>query len=103
MVTCQLYGGKKTARIFIKKGESMDITIELSHYPLTDHHKEEVKAFIATLKRNTDDLQIQTDGMSTRIAGDFDKAIDLTRKQIYDYLGQKDAVFVMKIAKGHRV
>jgi uncharacterized protein YqgV (UPF0045/DUF77 family) len=101
-VSCLLYGGKKISTNFHKKGERMDITIELSHYPLTNNYKEEVKAFIATLKSNNDDLQIQVDGMSTKIAGDFDKAIELTKKQVHKYLEQKDAVFVMKIAKGQR-
>ncbi|MFU8861347.1 MAG: hypothetical protein ACNA8K_13095 [Cyclonatronaceae bacterium] len=40
--------------------------------------------------------------MGTIIAGDFDKAIELTKRQVHEYLEQKDAVFLMKIAKGQQ-
>jgi uncharacterized protein YqgV (UPF0045/DUF77 family) len=81
----------------------MDITIEISHYPLTNNHKEEVKAFISSLKEKNNGLQILVDGMSTRIAGDFDKAMHTTQNQIRKYLETRDSVFVMKIARGQQV
>lgn len=48
------------------------------------------------------DPAVKVNGMGTIIAGDFDKAIELTKRQVHEYLEQKDAVFLMKIAKGQQ-
>ena len=81
----------------------MKISIELSLYPLAEaHYKNEIWAFIKRL-RNTDGLQVVTNGMSTQIFGDYDLAVSKVMaeiKHVHHTLGA--AVFVCKFIAGDR-
>jgi uncharacterized protein YqgV (UPF0045/DUF77 family) len=92
------------------KDTSMKISIELSLYPLAEQqYKSEIWAFIKRL-RNTEGLQVITNGMSTQVFGDYDLAVSKVMSEIkhvhetiYHNTGKEGAaVFVCKFIYGDR-
>jgi len=81
----------------------MRISIELSLYPLAEEqYKSEIWAFIKRL-RNTEGLQVVTNGMSTQVFGDYDLAVSKVMaeiKHVHSTTGA--AVFVCKFISGDR-
>ena len=75
----------------------MQISIELSLYPLAEqNYKSEIWSFIKRL-HNVDGLTVVTNGMSTQVFGEYDLAVNKVMaeiKQIHQTLGA--AVFVCK-------
>jgi uncharacterized protein YqgV (UPF0045/DUF77 family) len=80
----------------------MKISIELSLYPLAEvQYKSEIWAFIKRL-RNTEGLDVVTNGMSTQVFGDYDLAVSKVMseiKHVHSTVGA--AVFVCKFISGH--
>ena len=80
----------------------MQISIELSLYPLAeDHYKNEIWAFIKRL-RDTEGLTVVTNGMSTQVFGEYDLAVSKVMteiKHVHSTIGA--AVFVCKLIGGH--
>jgi uncharacterized protein YqgV (UPF0045/DUF77 family) len=80
----------------------MKISIELSLYPLAEvQYKSEIWAFIKRL-RNTEGLDVVTNGMSTQVFGDYDLAVSKVMseiKHVHSPVGA--AVFVCKFISGH--
>jgi uncharacterized protein YqgV (UPF0045/DUF77 family) len=77
----------------------MQITAELSLYPLHEGYEQVVWDFIAMLKKNPV-LEVQTNGMSTQVFGDIDvlmPCVSNAMKQVYQ---TNKAILVMKIGKG---
>ncbi|GLX78776.1 hypothetical protein tinsulaeT_21160 [Thalassotalea insulae] len=81
----------------------MDISIEISLYPLAEQEfKAEIWAFIKRL-RAVDGLQVVTNGMSTQVFGEYDLAVAKVMteiKQVHQSLNA--AVFVCKFIGGNR-
>ncbi|MGL1957656.1 MAG: hypothetical protein OCD00_10110 [Colwellia sp.] len=75
----------------------MQISIELSLYPLAEQdYKSEIWAFIKRL-HHVDGLTVVTNGMSTQVFGEYDLAVNKVMseiKHIHQTLGA--AVFVCK-------
>lgn len=78
----------------------MEITADISLYPLNEKYKEQVMSFIKKMEKENPGMQMQVNGMSTQIAGPFDDVMNLIRNEIEGYLNKNEAVFVLKIAKG---
>jgi len=77
----------------------MNISAELSLYPLDNDYEQIVWDFINALKQNTQ-IEIVTNGMSTQVFGDIEQVmptITQVTKQLYQ---EKRAILVMKIGKG---
>ncbi len=88
----------------------MQISIELSLYPLAEEqYKSEIWAFIKRL-RNVDGLKVITNGMSTQVFGDYDLAVSKVMseiKHVHSNIQQRTgeagaAVFVCKFINGDR-
>jgi len=81
----------------------MQISIELSLYPLAmDNFKSEIWAFIKRL-RNVDGLTVVTNGMSTQVFGDYDLAVSKVMNEIKQvHQTTNAAVFVCKFINGDR-
>jgi len=81
----------------------MQISIELSLYPLAmDNFKAEIWAFIKRL-RNVDGLTVVTNGMSTQVFGDYDLAVSKVMSEIKQvHQTTNAAVFVCKFINGDR-
>jgi len=81
----------------------MQISIELSLYPLAeDQYKSEIWAFIKRL-RNIDGLKVITNGMSTQVFGEYDLAVNKVMaeiKHVHSTIGA--AVFICKFISGDR-
>lgn len=81
----------------------MQISIELSLYPLAkDDYKDEIWHFIKKL-RGVDGLRVVTSGMSTQVFGEYDLAVShvmAEMKHIHQTVGQ--AVFVCKFIGSDR-
>ena len=80
----------------------MQISIELSLYPLAEQqYKSEIWAFIKRL-RQTEGLEVVTNGMSTQVFGEYDLAVSKVMseiKHVHSTVGA--AVFVCKFVSGH--
>lgn len=50
----------------------MNLSVELSMYPLQDGYKTKIKDFLEMLNSRADEVEIRTSNMSTRVFGDFD-------------------------------
>ena len=81
----------------------MQISIELSLYPLAEaQYKSEIWAFIKRL-RNVDGLKVVTNGMSTQVFGDYDLAVSKVMSEIkHVHSTTGAAVFVCKFINGDR-
>ena len=81
----------------------MEISIEISLYPLAEEKfKTEIWAFIKRL-RNVDGLQIVTNGMSTQVFGDYDLAVNKVMAEIkHVHQTLNAAVFICKFIGGNR-
>lgn len=81
----------------------MQISIELSLYPLAqEQYKSEIWAFIKRL-RNTEGLQVVTNGMSTQVFGEYDLAVNKVMAEIkHVHATTGAAVFVCKFISGDR-
>lgn len=74
----------------------MQITAELSFYPLTGLYNDKVIQFIRALRENQS-IKIHTGGMSTLIQGDFDVVYDLIKNASRSFMADADTnVFVVK-------
>ena len=81
----------------------MQISIELSLYPLAiDNFKSEIWAFIKRL-RKVDGLTVVTNGMSTQVFGEYDLAVSEVMSEIkHVHSTTGAAVFVCKFINGDR-
>lgn len=81
----------------------MDISIEISLYPLAEENfKKEIWSFIKKL-RLVNGLKVMTNGISTQVFGDYDLAVHHVMfeiKQVHDTVDA--AVFVCKFIGGDR-
>jgi uncharacterized protein YqgV (UPF0045/DUF77 family) len=81
----------------------MEISIEISLYPLAeDNFKKDIWDFIKKL-RLVDGLTVVTNGMSTQVFGEYDltvKHVMAEIKHVHDTVGS--AVFVCKFIGGNR-
>ena len=72
----------------------MKITVEISLYPLKDDFESAIITFIKAL-RSYDGLEVNTNAMSTYVAGDFDlvfKALSTELKKVYELLDTSSTV-----------
>jgi len=81
----------------------MEISIELSLYPLAqDKYKDLIWSFIDELKQYTE-INVVTNGMSTQVFGDYDKTLSIVTQEMKKLHKQTDtAVFILKIIAANR-
>ena len=75
----------------------MQVSIEISLYPLKDGYKADIHAFLDSLKA-IDGIEVQTNPLSTHLFGDYDLVMtELTQamKQQQETYGQ--SLFTLKI------
>ncbi len=79
----------------------MNLSVELSMYPLQDGYKPKIKDFLEMLNSRADEVEIRTSNMSTRVFGDFDtvnKLLNECMKESMQRYGK--IVFVCKYLQG---
>lgn len=79
----------------------MTSTIEISLYPLNNEYTTSVLRFLRKLK-DCEGIEIQTNGMSTVIIGEFTNVWNQLGSLMEWQLAQEDCVIVMKVAAGRR-
>ena len=81
----------------------MKTTVEISLYKLQEedssgNYKLIVKEFLKSIQNKN--LEIETNGLSSLIYGDYSDIIELLNNEVRDFLDQYRSVFVLKISKG---
>ena len=81
----------------------MKRTVEISLYKLqeegsNDNYKLIVKEFLKSIQNKN--LEIETNGLSSLIYGDYSDIIELLNNEVRDFLDKYRSVFVLKISKG---
>ncbi len=81
----------------------MKTTVEISLYKLqeedsNDNYKLIVKEFLKSIQNKN--LEIETNGLSSLIYGDYSDIIKLLNNEVRDFLDKYRSVFVLKISKG---
>jgi uncharacterized protein YqgV (UPF0045/DUF77 family) len=79
----------------------MNITVEISMYPVRDDYLPPIDAFIAALNEHPG-LEIDTTPTSTRILGEYAEVMDILRDAIAaSYAQFGTSVFVTKFIPGY--
>jgi hypothetical protein len=55
----------------------MNLSVEISLYPLQDNYLDIIELFLIDINQNSHQLEIRTSNMSTRIFGDFSSVTQL--------------------------
>ena len=81
----------------------MKTTVEISLYKLqeedsSDDYRLVVKEFLSSLENKN--LEIETNGLSSLIYGDYSDIIELLNNEVKYFLDKYRSVFVLKISKG---
>ena len=81
----------------------MKTTVEISLYKLQEedsngNYKLIVKEFLKSIQNKN--LEIETNGLSSLIYGDYSDIIELLNDEVRDFLDKYRSVFVLKISKG---
>jgi uncharacterized protein YqgV (UPF0045/DUF77 family) len=74
----------------------MNISVDISYYPLAQEHIPPILDFIQRLKEHVN-LQVRTNGLSTQVFGEFDKVMEIIKKEIRESFKLPNSVFVLKI------
>jgi uncharacterized protein YqgV (UPF0045/DUF77 family) len=78
----------------------MDVTVEISIYPLTENYEQVVLNFIDQLHQNKN-IQVVTNGLSTQMFGNYDEVMQhFLPEKIKQLFEQGKAVVLMKLAQG---
>ncbi len=74
----------------------MNVSVEISYYPLNVEYVPPIKDFIRRM--NTyENLRVKTNGMSTQIFGLYSEVMDALRAEIEKSFELPHSVFVLKI------
>lgn len=74
----------------------MNISVEISYYPLHDEFIPPIKNFIERLHQHQQ-LCMQTNGMSTQVFGEYDAVMNALSKEIKSSFELPHSVFILKI------
>ncbi|HOU99370.1 MAG TPA: thiamine-binding protein [Bacteroidales bacterium] len=75
----------------------MNVTLEISYYPLEKNAHEAISNFIQLLQAN-DQLHIQVQTMSTLIYGDYDVILAMLTQNMKEMMAKYPSVFVLKLS-----
>ncbi len=77
----------------------MEVTVEVSLYPLRDDYEQVVLDFINSMHHH-EGLRIETNGLSTQIFGEYDQVFDALKTEMKELYQKQQAVLVMKMGRG---
>ncbi|MAX78870.1 MAG: hypothetical protein CL843_01680 [Crocinitomicaceae bacterium] len=79
----------------------MNVTIEVSMYPLQDGYLDVIQNFIDRVKAN-EKLEVIVNTLSTQIFGPYDEVMETVQREIKkSYEKESQAIFVMKVLRGN--
>ncbi len=74
----------------------MNVSVEISYYPLNVEFIPPIKDFINRLNGH-DQLRVKTNGMSTQVFGEYDDVMKILTSEIRRSFELPHSVFVLKI------
>jgi len=74
----------------------MNISVEISYYPLRDEFIPPIKSFIDRLHKHAE-IRVQTNGMSTQVFGKYFEVMEILTKEIHAAFELPHSVFILKI------
>ena len=79
----------------------MQLSVDISMYPLQEDYKTKIKAFLENINTNAEGVEIRTSNMSTRLFGDFQAVTDLLNAAMLESMQRYGKiVFVCKFIQG---
>lgn len=74
----------------------MNISIDISYYPLKDEFIPPIKGFIERLNANNK-ITVDTNGMSTQVFGEYFEVMEIITREIHNAFELPHSVFILKI------
>ncbi len=74
----------------------MNISVDISYYPLKEEFIPPIKGFIERLNYH-DSIVVKTNGISTQVFGDYFDVMEIITKEIHKSFELPHSVFVLKI------
>ncbi len=74
----------------------MNVSVDISYYPLKEEFKQPVLNFIHRLQ-NYEKLEIIRNGISTQVFGKYDEVMQILTKEIKQSFELPHSIFVLKI------
>ncbi len=74
----------------------MNISVDISYYPLKVEFKEPIKNFIHRIQAYKE-LSISRNGMSTQVFGEYDDVMSVLTKEIKKSFEVPSSVFILKL------
>ncbi|MCF6184032.1 MAG: hypothetical protein L3J56_05305 [Bacteroidales bacterium] len=74
----------------------MNVSVDISYYPLKEEFKQPVLNFIHRLQ-NYENLEIIRNGISTQVFGKYDEVMQILTKEIKQSFELPHSIFVLKI------
>lgn len=74
----------------------MQVSVEISYYPLHDEYIPPIKDFIERINQNKK-LLAKTNGMSTQVFGEYEEVMSSLTKEIKASFELPHSVFILKI------
>jgi uncharacterized protein YqgV (UPF0045/DUF77 family) len=75
----------------------MEITVEISFYPLSDNFNEPVREFIEAIANNKK-IVVEPGTMSTLLTGQYDDIMKLLDQKLKYFMEKYSSVFTIKIS-----
>jgi uncharacterized protein YqgV (UPF0045/DUF77 family) len=75
----------------------MQISIDISYYPLTEAFKAPIKAFIARLHEYPE-IRVKSNGMSTQVFGEYADVMRIVTVEIEKAMELPHSIFILKMA-----
>jgi uncharacterized protein YqgV (UPF0045/DUF77 family) len=75
----------------------MEITVEISYYPLTDDYRIAVDEFIKEISSNKK-ISVEKGTMSSLITGQFDDVMVMITQKLKLFMNRYNSVFSLKIS-----
>ncbi len=74
----------------------MNISVEISYYPLNVEYIPPIKEFIDRLNGHQE-VVVQTNGMSTQVFGEYFKVMEILTSEIHKSFELPHSVFILKV------
>lgn len=74
----------------------MNVSLDISYYPLNDEFIPPIKDFIFRLNKYPQ-IVVQTNGMSTQVFGKYDEVMGAVTKEIKKSFELPHSVFILKV------
>ena len=75
----------------------MEVTVEISFYPLVDNYNEPVREFIEAIANNKK-IVVEPGTMSTLLTGQYDDIMKLLDQKLKYFMEKYSSVFTIKIS-----